>query len=374
MSQARSLLWALVLSLLVHTGAVLGLRGLGFGPRPLPPLFVELATPVVAQPATSHEKPPAPSRVEPLPGPPVRDGGAARTVAEAPVGRPSSRAFRKPPAPAPTPLPVMPALSPSASPPDRLIASVPVPPAPEIGAPASPDRMGFTPPPPSEPQVAPSRPSPSPVPRPAPSPVAPAEGGRDRPRPVAARSVPQRVGPPDPGPARGGGLGGDHPAGSVIGSSAPPGQSPADPGAGSALDHSPGPAKEANRGEPGSGGVRGSGDGPGPLARLPRGPEETGGAPPEYRAYLEGFRRKVQESLVYPAPALRRRLQGTVRLEVRLLDTGEVARVVILRSSGHATLDEAAVRTVEDAGPFPFPMGLPSRPLTIHLPVVFELR
>ncbi len=336
MKQARLLLWALVLSLLVHTGAVLGLRGLGFGPRPLPPLFVELVTPVVAQSAIGHgqppdpsfpsgstrpRRPPSPSRVEPLPG-------------------------REPPAPGPTPLPVTPALPPPASPPDRLIAS----------AHAPPEMMAAPPPPPPEPELAPSRPSPSPAPRPAPSPVA--------------------VGPPDSGSVPGGGLGVARPAGPAIGSSATRGQGPADPGAGSALDHFAGPTKGASRGGLGSEGTRdGEGQGgPSPLAALSRGPEVTGGAPPEYRVYLEAFRRKVQESLVYPAPALRRQLQGTVRLEVRLLDTGEVARVVVLRSSGHAALDEAAVRTVEDAGPFPFPTGLPSRPLTIHLPVAFELR
>lgn len=354
MRQARSLLWALVLSLLVHTGAVLGLRGLGFGPRPLPPLFVELVTPVVAQSAIGHgqppdpsspsgstrpRRPPAPSRVEPLPG-------------------------RASPAPGPTPLPVTPALPPPASPPDRLIASAP------------PDLMAAPPPPPPEHELAPSRPSPSPAPRPTPSPVTPREGGRDRPRPLAALSVPPRVGLPDSGSVPAGGLGGARPASPAIGSSATPGQRPADPGTGRALVHFADPTKGASRGGLGSEGTHdGEGrGGPSPLAALSRGPEETGGAPPEYRAYLEAFRRKVQESLVYPAPALRRQLQGTVRLEVRLLDTGEVARVVVLRSSGHVALDEAAVRTVEDAGPFPFPTGIPSRPLTIHLPVVFELR
>jgi len=65
---------------------------------------------------------------------------------------------------------------------------------------------------------------------------------------------------------------------------------------------------------------------------------------------------------------------GTVRLEIRLRESGELGRVVLLRSSGHPALDEAAIRTVEAAGPFPFPAGLPPRALTIHLPVVFELR
>jgi outer membrane biosynthesis protein TonB len=37
-------------------------------------------------------------------------------------------------------------------------------------------------------------------------------------------------------------------------------------------------------------------------------------------------------------------------------------------------LREAAMRAVRDATPFPLPPGLTARPLTIRLPVVFELR
>ena len=48
----------------------------------------------------------------------------------------------------------------------------------------------------------------------------------------------------------------------------------------------------------------------------------------------------------YPRRALRRGLEGSVDLRIFVLRTGCVGRVVVLRSSGHAVLDEAARSSV----------------------------
>lgn len=50
----------------------------------------------------------------------------------------------------------------------------------------------------------------------------------------------------------------------------------------------------------------------------------------------------------YPAAAKRRRLEGTVRLKVRVLASGLVQSVDIDSSSGHAILDQAAVEAVQN--------------------------
>jgi len=48
----------------------------------------------------------------------------------------------------------------------------------------------------------------------------------------------------------------------------------------------------------------------------------------------------------YPAEAIRQRLEGTVLLRVHLGVSGDVERVEIVRSSGHAILDRSAVKAV----------------------------
>lgn len=145
--------------------------------------------------------------------------------------------------------------------------------------------------------------------------------------------------------------------------------------------HSP-PGSEGGGGgaivEAGGGGI----PGPGPLAMLApsgRGSGEgaaggEGGVPAEFGPYLAAFRQRIQEALSYPLAARRRGLGGTVHLEVELLPTGKVASVTVRSSSSHTVLDQAAVETVSQLSPLPFPPGVPLRPLKIRLPIVFELR
>ena len=99
-----------------------------------------------------------------------------------------------------------------------------------------------------------------------------------------------------------------------------------------------------------------------------------GGIPAEFGPYLVRFRQRIQGALNYPPTARRRGLGGTVQLEIDLLPSGRVASVVVRSSSSHEVLDEAALETVRQLAPDPFPPGLPSRPLRIRLPIVFELR
>lgn len=142
----------------------------------------------------------------------------------------------------------------------------------------------------------------------------------------------------------------------------------------------------ASESGPGAGGalqesVTGGIPGGGPVAMLvPSGGrgEGTGGGEggilAEFGQYLAGFRQRIQESLSYPPTARRRGLGGTVHLEVELLPTGRVASVVVRSSSSHAVLDQAALDAVSQLQPVPFPPGLPSRPLKVRLPIVFELQ
>jgi len=80
-----------------------------------------------------------------------------------------------------------------------------------------------------------------------------------------------------------------------------------------------------------------------------------------YANYLEAWCRKVERvgNLNYPEEAKRRKLYGSLTLQVALRADGSVERVRVLRSSGFDLLDAAAVRIVELAAPFsPFPPAI----------------
>lgn len=74
--------------------------------------------------------------------------------------------------------------------------------------------------------------------------------------------------------------------------------------------------------------------------------------------YLNSWRRKIEAigNLNYPQEARQKRLYGDLRLMVSILPDGSLREVVLLQSSGHLVLDEAAIRIVKLAAPFaPFP-------------------
>jgi len=108
------------------------------------------------------------------------------------------------------------------------------------------------------------------------------------------------------------------------------------------------------------------------LAALPGG--AGGGVPPEYDPYVRALRQRIQERLAYPSLAVRQGLSGTVELELSLDSGGRLSAVTVVGREAPGVLREAAIRAVRGATPFPFPPGLGARPLTIRLPVVFELR
>lgn len=62
---------------------------------------------------------------------------------------------------------------------------------------------------------------------------------------------------------------------------------------------------------------------------------------------------RLRRSLSYPAQARRQRITGEVHVAFTIAANGGVSGVRIVRSSGHAVLDEAALQTVQRASPFP---------------------
>lgn len=75
----------------------------------------------------------------------------------------------------------------------------------------------------------------------------------------------------------------------------------------------------------------------------------------KYALYVDAWRAKVERvgNLNYPEEARRRSIAGNLMLDVAINADGSVERVTIRRSSGKKLLDDAAIRIVELAAPFP---------------------
>jgi periplasmic protein TonB len=80
--------------------------------------------------------------------------------------------------------------------------------------------------------------------------------------------------------------------------------------------------------------------------------------------YLDSWRRKIERvgTMNFPDVARRQKLSGTPVIEVTIGADGRLLQTVIRRSSGHAEIDEAAMRILKLAAPFdPFPGELTAK-------------
>ena len=80
--------------------------------------------------------------------------------------------------------------------------------------------------------------------------------------------------------------------------------------------------------------------------------------------YLDSWRRKIERvgTINFPAVARRERQSGTPVIEVTIGADGRLLESVVRRSSGHAEIDEAAMRILKLAAPYdPFPRDLSAK-------------
>lgn len=101
----------------------------------------------------------------------------------------------------------------------------------------------------------------------------------------------------------------------------------------------------------------------------PSKPSDARSRRPAPRTPEEAAQRKLSEVLLYPPEARARGLEGEVRLLLTLGPDGAIRDVQVAAGSGHAILDEAAVRAGRLMGSLP---DAGTRELI--LPVVFRLR
>jgi len=71
--------------------------------------------------------------------------------------------------------------------------------------------------------------------------------------------------------------------------------------------------------------------------------------------YMDAWRTKVERlgNLNYPEEAVRRGISGALLMDVAINPDGSLYSVRVLRTSGHKVLDDAAVRIVKLAAPYP---------------------
>jgi protein TonB len=93
----------------------------------------------------------------------------------------------------------------------------------------------------------------------------------------------------------------------------------------------------------------------------------------DHRWLGESLWRRVAELKRYPVSARLNGLEGKVVLKAIIRSDGQLAEVSVVKSSGHAVLDEAAMETVRLACPLHMkhPIGHPQ--IAVNLPIVYSL-
>jgi len=90
--------------------------------------------------------------------------------------------------------------------------------------------------------------------------------------------------------------------------------------------------------------------------------------------YMHKISKRIQDNFVYPWAAKQSKMQGEVRLGLRLDSTGTLLEVEVKQSSGYNIFDENAVSMVKKLSPYPpFPAELNQKELRIDLPIVYKL-
>lgn len=90
--------------------------------------------------------------------------------------------------------------------------------------------------------------------------------------------------------------------------------------------------------------------------------------------YLEMIRFRIERYKRYPQIARTKNIEGRVTIRFVITPIGEVREVEVAKRSGNKALDQAALKAVQDAAPFPKPPGhLFKGAVPLELTIMFEL-
>jgi len=99
------------------------------------------------------------------------------------------------------------------------------------------------------------------------------------------------------------------------------------------------------------------------------------GASPQTDSYLARLVRHLSAYRDYPRRARRLGLQGTPVVVFEFDRAGRLLNYRLLDGSSHRILDDAALKMLKQASPFPpVPDGMTSETFRFQLPVAFQLR
>ncbi|PCK07596.1 MAG: hypothetical protein COA42_13505 [Alteromonadaceae bacterium] len=92
------------------------------------------------------------------------------------------------------------------------------------------------------------------------------------------------------------------------------------------------------------------------------------------RAYLSTLRGWTQQHLIYSKSAQAHKKEGVVNLQVTIARDGQVTNVKIQKKSEYGRLNNSAIKTVEQASPYPaVPKEIANARFTFTTPVVYSL-
>ena len=109
------------------------------------------------------------------------------------------------------------------------------------------------------------------------------------------------------------------------------------------------------------------------LSAQSPGPVASSTARADYAWLSETIMRRMQELKRYPTEARLERAEGKVVLKAVLRSNGSIEAVEIFQSSGHQSLDRAAVELLNLAAPFHFPRPLEKPQMTVKIPMSYRL-
>lgn len=89
--------------------------------------------------------------------------------------------------------------------------------------------------------------------------------------------------------------------------------------------------------------------------------------------YLVLIKSKIENKKEYPIYAKELGLQGTVIIRVDILADGKIDNLMIVKSSGHKSLDKAAVAAVKASGPFNPPLDFGLSNITLDIPIIYKI-
>jgi protein TonB len=109
------------------------------------------------------------------------------------------------------------------------------------------------------------------------------------------------------------------------------------------------------------------------------GPVTSGDPDPNVRQLLGryglGLKGQMKRYMAYPRAARENNWEGKLELVLVIGANGMIADIVVLKTSGHAILDKAAMDAVRKAKPLvPIPEGLKGREFRLEMPIEFNLK